>query len=215
MRFVLIDFETRSRADLKKTGAWVYAEHESTEIICLGFSFGKDVTVLEGEGLKFTSLKSVTQRRPLEYAVGDPECIFVAHNVGFEKAIWRHQMKALGWPDIPNERWHDTMASCARKGLPLKLERAAAALRLPIQKDMEGHRVLMQICKPNKKTGEFDRDPIKIQRTMDYCGIDIGTELGLHRRVRGLGAEERRVWLLDQTINERGVLLDLDLVANM
>ena len=33
-----IDFETRSRVDLKKVGAWAYAMHPSTEIMCLAYS---------------------------------------------------------------------------------------------------------------------------------------------------------------------------------
>ena len=31
---VILDFETRSEADLKKVGAWAYSEHPSTEVIC-------------------------------------------------------------------------------------------------------------------------------------------------------------------------------------
>jgi DNA polymerase len=52
-----------------------------------------------------------------------------------------------------------------------------------------------------------------LEKVYDYCAQDIRTELELHRRVRGLGAGERRVWLLDQTINERGVRLDMDFVS--
>lgn len=53
----------------------------------------------------------------------------------------------------------------------------------------------------------------KLERIYAYNAQDLRAELGLHRRVRGLGAAERRVWLLDQTINERGVRLDMDYVS--
>lgn len=221
-RFCLIDFETRSRANLRKTakkpsvGAWCYAEHPSTEITFLGYTFGQKISVLLG-GVSQRILgrgPGLFRANCPEFcdAVDDPECVFIAHNVGFEKAIWRHQMLALGWPDILNDRWHDTMAVCAMKGLPLALEKVASALRLPMQKDMEGHKALMAICQP-KKDGTWDEDPEKYERVFQYCGGDIGTELGLHRRIRGLRTSERAVWLLDQCINERGVAIDLPFVA--
>lgn len=53
----------------------------------------------------------------------------------------------------------------------------------------------------------------KLQRVYEYNAQDIRAELALHRRVRGLGPEERKVWLLDQKINQRGVRLDMDYVA--
>lgn len=198
-------FETASACDLKKAGAWRYGEDVTTEILCLGYT-------LDGApGIVLTPDKLAPEGEL--YAIArNPEIYFIAHNVAFEKAIWRNIMvRELGWPDIPNDRWHDIMAACAMKGLPLKLERAAAALKLPIQKDKEGSRVTVALSKPNRK-GYYDRSPEKLARVYDYNRADLGSELGLHRRVRGLGAAERKVWLLDQSINERGVRLDLPLI---
>ena len=205
-RFCLIDFETASACDLKKAGAWRYGEDVTTEILCLGWTDGLDTNVITPDWLWYNPEAKFSRY------VNDPDCIFIAHNVAFEKSIWRNIMvKQLGWPDIPNERWHDIMAACAMKGLPLKLERAAAALRLHTQKDKEGSRVTISLSKPNRK-GYYDRSPEKLARVYDYNRGDLGAELEAHRRVRGLGASERRVWLLDQQINERGVRLDLDLI---
>lgn len=205
--FCLIDFETASSCDLKKAGAWRYAEDCTTEILCLGYTDGNRSRVLTPGELgpscdpDFAAL------------VADPDCTFIAHNVGFEKAIWRNIMvKEFGWPDIPDERWHDILASCAMKGLPLKLERAASALGLRMQKDKEGSRVTIALSKYNRK-GFLDRSPAKLQRVYDYNRSDLGAELELHRRVRGLGSAERKVWLLDQTINERGIRLDRELIT--
>ena len=38
---VHIDFETRSKVDLKLVGAWVYSEHPSTEILCMKYAVDK------------------------------------------------------------------------------------------------------------------------------------------------------------------------------
>jgi hypothetical protein len=157
-RFCLIDFETQSACDLKKSGAWVYAEHPTTEIICLGYTAGAGEIVLYDSALHFNKLNVVDQRAgSLEVFAMDPDCYFVAHNVMFEKCIWRNIMVPVyGWPDIPNERWHDIMATCAMKALPLKLERAAAALRLSQQKDTEGTKITLSLSRVNKKTGNYE-----------------------------------------------------------
>ena len=39
MESLRIDFETRSTVDLKKTGVYPYAEHESTDIWCMAWAF--------------------------------------------------------------------------------------------------------------------------------------------------------------------------------
>ncbi len=206
MRFCLIDFETASAADLKHCGAWRYAQDPTTEIICLGWTDGKTSHVLTPSDLK---LRWGTFRNH----VSGPETMFIAHNAAFEKAIWRNIMVPVyGWPDIPDDRWHDIMAVCALKGLPLKLERAAMAFRLQHQKDTEGTKVTLAFSRTNKR-GYYDRSPEKLQRVYDYNRTDLDAELELHRTVRGLGAEERRVWLLDQKINQRGVRLDLEFVS--
>lgn len=207
MKFALIDFETASACDLKKCGAHVYAADPTTEVLCLGVTIDGDDPFVMGD-MSWDNGETDLQR-----AAADPTVTFIAHNAGFEKAIWRHIMVPVyGWPDIPNDRWHDIMASCAMKGLPLKLERAAMAMHLHAQKDTAGSKLTIGLSKPNKK-GYLDRSPASLQRVMTYCKDDIYAELELHRAVRGLGADERRVWLLDQTINERGVRLDMDFVS--
>ena len=41
---VVLDYETRSRADLRKTGAYLYATDSSTEVLCLAWRYGGDPT---------------------------------------------------------------------------------------------------------------------------------------------------------------------------
>ncbi|MGH7743733.1 MAG: hypothetical protein ACREQ5_02785, partial [Candidatus Dormibacteria bacterium] len=208
MKFVIHDYETASSCDLKHAGAWRYGEDPTTEILCLGVMDDEgNSEVYSGNDLAFEDHK---QRQSLLYrAWVDPKVFFIAHNCAFEKSIWRNLM--TDWPVIPNERYHDTQAACAMKGLPLKLERAAMALHLEAQKDMEGSRVTLSLSRPNKK-GFLDRSPDKLARVRTYNLADLDAEVALHRRVRGLGESERQVWLLDQRINERGVRLDTSFI---
>ncbi len=216
MRFCLIDFESASNCDLKKCGAHVYAADPTTEILCLGVTIdGAEPYVLSRGDIAYPNIYADFEykARELRFAACDPDFMFIAHNAAFEKALWREIMvRVYDYNDIPNERWHDILASCAMHGLPLGLDRAASALHLKSQKDKAGSKLTIGLSKPNKH-GALDRSDATLQRVMDYCKDDIHAELELHRVVRGLGVEERKVWLLDQTINERGVRLDIPFIA--
>jgi len=202
--WVIIDFETTSSCDLKKAGAWRYAEDPTTDVLCLCWEWRDLVSGVW--------LPGTPTARMLEW-VSDPETVVIAHNVGFEKAIWRqHVMPLYGLPDIPDERWHDTMAVCAMKTLPQKLEDAAKALRLNVEKDLTGSRLVIGLSK-FKKGYAPAVTPGLLERVVQYCQTDVAVEAALHRRLSWLPPGERRIWLLDQKINARGVALDLAFVA--
>lgn len=202
---VVIDFESASACDLKAAGAWRYAEDPTTEIICAAF-------IWTGLGQPALWLPEHMRDTELWDMAHDPAVIFIAHNAGFEKAIWRNIMVPLySFPDIPNSRWRDAMASCAMRVLPQQLERALQVLRLPHQKDMEGSRITKALSRPNRK-GYYERSPEKLQRVYEYCRQDIRGEVDLWQRLGPLPPGEHAVWLLDQRINERGIRLDMEFV---
>lgn len=204
-REVMLDFETMGYLDLKKVGAWRYAEDPTTDAICANVTVRGEEPFLWTPGDEHASIR-------LRALAADPETIFVAHNAGFEKAIWRKIMvPVLGFPNIPNSRWHCTMAVCAMRRLPLDLEMTASVLGLPQQKDMEGHKITMGLSKLNKK-GFYERTPDLLKRSGEYCMQDGATQMALLDEVGYLPAGERDVWLLDQKINERGVTIDMDFV---
>lgn len=203
-------FETASCADLNKVGAWRYAEDISTSIILLGYK------VLDGDRHDPTIVlteKEVAKRdTKLLALVSDPSVIFIAHNANFEQAIWQHIMvKQHGWPPLPPERWHDTMAVAYRKTLPPALDNLGAVLKLPVQKDKEGHRLMMQMCKPGSH-GDFDHSPEKVARLIQYNVGDVDSQYHAHIRLGGLGKQERARWILDQKVNQRGIRVDVGYV---
>jgi DNA polymerase len=207
--YIDLDFETCSAAELKECGAWAYAEHPTTEILCLRYSMdGWSSTEEWMPGHEIHPLYMLCQ-------YGGP--IFVAHNAGFEQAIWSCIMvERFGFPPIPVERWEDTMATAAWKALPLALEKGAAALRLPIEKDKEGNRLTLAMSRVDKKTGMLpERTPERMARISSYCAKDVEVETGMRHRIGLLSQQsrqERQVWLYDQTINQRGVRIDLEFV---
>lgn len=208
MRYCYIDFESASAADLKKVGAQVYAEDPTTEIICLGFVFEEgEPFVLPHCDLQYGKNFQLTR------AADQPDFMFVAHNAGFEKAIWREIMVPLyGWPNIPNSRWLDTMAIAMQQGLPGSLDKVSNVLRLATRKWVEGSKITKTLSKSKK--GYYDRSPEKLAIVYEYNKIDLGTTRDLRRRLAPMPASERNVWLLDQRINERGIRLDTDYIRN-
>lgn len=184
--YVVLDFETKSDCDIK-AGAWVYSEHPSTSIICVGYSV---------DGAEPQNATGFTTETDLYDLARDPEVIFVAHNASFEKAIWRNILvKRMGWNDVPNERWHDTQAVAAIRAVPLKLEKVGPAMGLTMLKDPAGKALLK------------NPTPENLPRIYEYCNQDVRTEKELLFRLGGYH-EERENYLLDQLINERGVALD-------
>lgn len=210
MQKLILDFETASACNLKEAGAWRYSEDVTTEVISLSYAapFDDGHTVIK----TWTPLVSDLVSH-IEHMASCPEFIFVAHNSGFEKAIWRNIMVAqYGWPDVPNYRWEDTAATCAMKAIPIGLDKATLALRLTAHKDKEGSKITRGLSKANKK-GVYGREPAILERVYEYNRQDVLATQELYERVGSLTPEEYKVWLLDQKINERGVMFDLDFVA--
>ena len=87
--------------------------------------------------------------------------IVEAHNAGFEYAIWTNVCeKKYGWPPLPIEKLRCSAAKAAMHSLPRSLEQACSALGLPVQKDMEGYRLMMKMCKPRRpRAGEPEINP--------------------------------------------------------
>lgn len=203
---VVCDFETVSRVDLVKAGAHRYAEDVSTRVLCFCYQ-------IKGHDNVDTWIPT-TESDDLMTLAADPQVVFVAHNAAFEKAIWKHVMKGQhGYPPIDNTRWRDTTAWCARRRLPLRLEDVAKTLGLPQAKDTQGGVLVRKLNKHYAKTGSIECDAATLGRIVSYCIQDVRTTMALFDATRFNADAEHDVWLLDQTINERGVQLDRDFVA--
>jgi DNA polymerase len=206
LTWALIDFETAGSVDLTKVGAWVYSEHPCTEILCLGFQLSRRLS--GGPNTPYLWHPGEDQEQLCAIA-NDPNWCFIAFNAAFEKAIWRNIMvPQFGFPDVPDERWHDIQAVAAMKVIPQSAARAAQVLGLAEQKQDFNIKLM---SKANKK-GEYDRSPMTMAAVDKYCLQDVATELEMHKRLGWLPPGERRVWLLNQKVNERGIRIDIPYV---
>lgn len=204
MTIAHLDFETRSRADLKKTGADRYARDPSTEIVCASYRFDDGPTQRWKAGEKFPAnlLDHVSSMRTV-----------VAHNAAFERAIWNHVLPKYA-PDrlkLFPEQQVCTMARAYALALPPSLDGVGTALELPITKDLAGHRLMMKMCKP-KADGTWHEPPEDVERLQAYCDQDVAVECLVDKTLPPLSQSEQKLWVLDQRINDRGVLIDVETV---
>lgn len=197
---IYIDFETRSELNLLKVGAWVYSRHPSTEVMCLAW------TVDDGPVHLWTPGEEIPG------CLGSHVFDYEAHNAFFEKCIWENiMMKKYGWPPIPPEQWYCSASLASAQAIPRALGDATKALGLSQEKDTLGHTLMMKMAKP-KKSGGYHEEEADLQKLYEYCKQDVRAERGLSKALRPLSKDERKVWLLDQKINRRGIRVDLEAV---
>lgn len=209
------DLETRSVVDLKAAGVYKYAESEHTDVLCMSWAFDE-----EEPGIWFPWWE------PFPEAVAEHvrrKGKFRAWNAAFERTLWRMVITPrYGAPEPELEQWHCTAAAAAALGLPRALEQAAQALKLPVEKDMAGNRLMMQMCKPRKPRKGEDPDALlwwddseRMQRLGAYCQQDVRTERAVAHACVPLPERSRAVYLVDQRINDRGITVDLKAIAAM
>jgi DNA polymerase len=216
---IIIDFETRSRLSLGDTNSYKYAQHSSTEVLCMSYCepFG-DVelwTPADG-GWPFDDY-------------GD-HLRFWAFNAEFELNIWNYVcVPKYGWPALIPSQIYCLAARASYAGLPRKLATCCTTLGLGRHgKDEEGNAVMKRLCRPQRAAGHgkvtqigceffggaFDETPEKHRRNEAYCIQDTRAERLVQILVPELPDFERRLWLAHQEINERGVPVDIDLCRN-
>ena len=199
-----IDYETKSRVDLPSEGLDRYASDPSTDILCMS------VAVDDGPIINWVPSRNEPLPFQLLNAIKEGDDIY-AWNAGFEFAIWNKiGVPKYNFPPLPIERFHCTMAMALTMGYPGSLEKAAIALKLSVEKDMSGKRVMMQLSKP-KSDGTFwtpETAPAKFSLLYSYCMKDVEVERAAKKLLLPLSPEERKVWLIDHKINNRGVAID-------
>jgi DNA polymerase len=212
MPVLIRDYETRSTLDLGDVGAHRYGEHTSTDVWCCAFAVDAGPIKLWAPG----------DPTPAEFveAAGNQEWIVAAFNDQFETLIERYIMTArYGWPSIPVTRHRCLQASALSLALPGSLEGVAEALSLKNQKDKAGAKIMEKWSCPRKpRPGEdpaeiyWHDDPKEYQQLLDYCRADVCAEQELSQRIGFIPPAEQEIWLLNTTINDRGVYLDRPLL---
>ncbi len=218
MNYLSIDIETYSSINLAKSGVYRYCEAEDFEILLFGYSMdGGEVKVVDlarGEKIPQNIVR----------AISDDGIIKWAFNATFERiCLSRH----LGLPTgtyLDTVSWRCTMIWSAYLGLPLSLMGVGAVLGLQRQKLSEGKDLIRYFCTPCNPTitnggrtrNEADDAPDKWKLFIEYNKRDVEVEIAIHQRLCRFPVPDA-IWdeyRLDQGINDRGVLVDKNLVGN-
>src|ERR1700676_26125 len=217
--YLIADFETRSEAEITEVGLHNYAIHPSTRALFLGWRIVKD---LEDRATPMELWGPMSERMPAELliAIEDPAVDIIAHNSAFERYIFKYVIGI----EIPIERFQDTQASARYLSLPARLEDVGKVLGLPkeLRKDKRGEQLmdLFSFPKSRKKKeggGTYFNDrnshPKEWIEYGEYCKQDCVAEQEVARREMLLGVfplpeRERRIWIFDQKVNDRGMPTD-------
>lgn len=198
---VYVDFESRSQVDIWESGAWVYAESPTTEILCLCYAIDDGPVITLTRANMAAGMKDIN-------ALIQAGAEFHAHNAYFERCMWRHKLTPIyGALPVPIKQWRCTAAKASTHALPRALEHCAEALRCTHKKDAAGNKVMRLIA---KSTGPIDQE--KLDRLYQYCAKDVEVEREIDKRLVDLSPKEQVVWYLDQFINDTGVAVDVEAI---
>ena len=232
MKTISIDIESFSDIDLNSCGVYKYAQSSHFYIMLFGYSVdGGEVQVVDlmaGQEIPTEILEALTDESVTKWA----------YNAIFERVCLSEYLrrfkpkyfKGYGDPDdstrkyISPKGWKCTMTWAAYMGLPLSLKNVGLALNLDDKKMEEGKdliRYFCMPCSPTKTNGGRTRNlpahaPDKWKVFKAYNKRDVEVEMAVQQRLRHFPVPEF-VWEeyhLDQEINDRGIMLDMQLVNN-
>ena len=232
METISIDIETYSGNDLGKCGVYKYVQHPDFGILLFGYA-------VDGGAVRVVDLASgETLPEEVLTALSDETVTKWAFNSNFERVClseWLRRNHPEYFRSYSNEGdtvgdylnphgWKCSMVWSAYMGLPLSLAGAGAVLGLEEQKLKEGKDLIRYFCVPCKATKanggrsrnlpEHDRE--KWERFKSYNQRDVEVEMSIQEKLRNFPVPDfvwEEFWL-DQEINDRGILLDIDMVEN-
>ena len=202
-----IDIETYSSYDLKTCGVYRYVEAPDWAILLFAYAVDggpvQCVDLASGESLP----------EDVRAALTDPAVVKTAYNAAFERV---NLGRYLGVRLDPAQ-WRCTMVRAARLGLPLPLGQCGEVLHLEAGKMKEGAALIRYFSIPGKNGRHYPADAPDRWATFKAYNIrDVEVEQAILAKVRRLEvpAFEDELYTADQEINDRGVLIDRQLVAN-
>lgn len=238
MKYLFADFESRSYVDLNgkySVGLYNYMQHPTTELLMCAYWYGDTESKITTVDVSMWPLW-LAEKCPedLHDYLKNPKIPIVAFNSSFE----RLGLDKLGY-SIPTDRFADPQPSARMLSLPADLESVSDILGLDrdLGKDKRGSKlidlfsfpVIKKAKKPTKKNplgipsqtywNDWNTHPTEWAEFCEYCKQDVISEREVLRRlallkVFPLPEFERKVWIFDQKMNDRGVHGNRQLATN-
>lgn len=211
-RTLAIDIETYSDVDLISCGVYKYSSSPHFEILLIAYSVDDEETVCIDLANGEESPKEFMEM------LFDDTVTKTAFNANFERTCFSNYYQHSFRP----EAWKCTAVQAAMLALPLSLEGVGAVLGLDKQKMTEGKELIKYFCSPCKatksnggRTRNLPKDaPEKWRQFKTYCIRDVDVEKQIRQRLAKfpIPKREQEIYCLDQRINDRGIMVDRNLV---
>jgi DNA polymerase bacteriophage-type len=190
---VLVDFESRSRANLKKRGGRLYWEDPSSEPLC--------AVLYDVEAEEWSTWEPGDEPLRLDVAV--------AHNA---QHFDRHAAAASGWRV---REWEDSASAARRAGLPGALDKLGKRW-LGREKDKAGNKLTVGLSRPSRAKARLGQLPELTpeirERVLSYCRDDVEIMAESWERLVPWFDVDAETCAVDRVVNDRGIYLDKDLV---
>ena len=230
IKTISLDLETYSSVDITKCGVYRYAESPDFEILLLSYSIDEGeihtIDLAQGEQIPEDILEALVSENVQHWAF----------NSSFERiclSVWLRKNRPALFKGYGKEvestqlylspsSWYCDLVLSAYSGLPLSLKGVGAVLKLDEQKDEKGKALIKYFCTPCSPTlsnegrarNYYYNDILRWEEFKEYNKQDVKAETAIHSRLIKYNLPEF-LWdeyHVSETINDRGIKVDMDLV---
>lgn len=193
---LFVDFETRSKCDLKKHGIYNYAQDGTTEVLCMSYAFDdEDVVTWTPDQLFPERVRNHTGE-------------IRAHNAAFERLIFWYVLQI----DFKLEQFYCTAAQSRANCAPGSLEDVGRFAGASMKKDHRGAQLIRLLSMP-RADGTFNESLDLMSEMVSYCEQDVRAMRAISLGMRQLSKNELEDYHVNERINDRGVLVDVPLAT--
>ena len=185
-----VDFETRSACDLKVAGVYNYAQHGTTEVLCMSYAFDDE------------DVQTWLPDQPFPQEVADHKGLIYAHNAAFERLIFWYVLQI----NFGLEQFYCTAAQARANCAPGSLEDVGRFAGASMKKDHRGAQLIRKMSVP-----PYEESPELTAEMVAYCEQDVRAMRAISKAMRPLSAIELQDYHVNERINDRGVLVDVEL----
>ena len=185
-----VDFETRSACDLKVAGVYNYAQHGTTEVLCMSYAFDDE------------DVQTWLPDQPFPQQVADHKGLIYAHNAAFERLIFWYVLQQ----NYSLEQFYCTAAQARANCAPGSLEDVGRFAGASMKKDHRGAQLIRKMSVP-----PYEESPELTAEMVAYCEQDVRAMRAISKAMRPLSVVELCDYHVNERINDRGVLVDVEL----
>ena len=227
INMITIDIETKSDKDISKCGVYAYTDTPYFDILLFAYSIvGQPVQVVDtanGEEIPENVLAALADENVVKRAFNcnfERVCLSKYLRKNYPQYFQSYSIDEDTVGDFLNpESWHCSMIHARTLGLPSSLAEVGKVLGIEQQKMTEGKALIKFFCVPYDTIDgvpQFHNPkdyPDKWEIFKAYNKRDVETELEIDRRLSRFPVPDFlwKEFYLDQEINDRGILVDMQL----